>query len=298
MKKSLIFLILILLLLTILVFIGVNNIAPSAITQPPRINESLTPSKLALKSDPLDLVTTDNINLKGYWIKSMQDTSFGIIILVHGIGGCKEHFLNLSKELSQNGFESIVFDGRAHGESGGEFCTYGYKEKKDIAQIVDKIKRQSPHLPIGIWGNSLGGAIAIQALEFDKRIEYGIIESTFTDLHQIVYDYQKRILKVIGSRRLSDFALSKAGKLADFDPSKVKPLESVKNIEQPVFIGHGDSDKNISYKYGQQLYDSLKASKKRLVLVKGGGHFDLYDKGGYRYKSAIMDFLEMNTIRE
>ena len=52
----------------------------------------------------------------------------------------KNNFLGLGKELSKKGIESIVFDGRAHGKSGGEFCTYGFKEKKDIAQIVDKIK--------------------------------------------------------------------------------------------------------------------------------------------------------------
>jgi len=70
--------------------------------------------------------------------------------LIHGIGGCKEHGLNLTKELSQKGIESIVFDGRAHGQSGGAFCTYGFNEKRDISQIIDKIKEQSPDLPIGI----------------------------------------------------------------------------------------------------------------------------------------------------
>ena len=278
----------------ILGFIGVNNIAPYAITQPPRINESITPKELDLKSEPLNLITKDGIELSGYWIKSQKDTNRGIIILIHGIGGCKEHFLNLAKELSKKGIESIVFDGRAHGKSGGEFCTYGFKEKKDIAQIVDKIKERKPNLPIGIWGNSLGGAIAIQTLEFDERIKFGIIESTFTELNQIVFDYKKRILKGIGIRSLSDFALKRAGQIADFEPLKIKPIESVKNIKQSIFIAHGDSDKNISSKYGQQLFENLKPKDKEFTLVKGGGHFDLFDKGGIEYKNKIMNFIDRN----
>ena len=278
----------------ILGFIGVNNIAPYAITQPPRTNESITPKELNLKSEPLNIITKDNVEINGYWIKSELDTSKGIIILIHGIGGCKEHFLGLAEELSKKGIESIIFDGRAHGKSGGEFCTYGFKEKKDIAQIVDKIKERKPNLPIGIWGNSLGGAIAIQTLEFDKRIKFGIIESTFTELNQIVFDYKKRILKGIGIRSLSDFALKRAGQIANFEPLKIKPIESVKNIEQSIFIAHGDSDRNISFKYGQQLFDNLKTKDKEFILVKGGGHFDLFDKGGIEYKNKIMNFIDRN----
>ena len=236
----------------------------------------------------------DDSELSGYWIKSEKDTAKGIIILVHGIGGCKEHFLNLSKELSKAGIESIIFDGRAHGKSGGEFCTYGFKEKYDISKIVDKIKSKNPNYKIGIWGNSLGGAIAIQTLEIEKGIDFGIIESTFTELDKIVFDYKKRILKGIGIKLISDFGLKRAGEIADFNPNKVKPIESVKNIGQPMFIAHGDSDKNISVEYGKQLFDNLKSKNKELAIIKDGGHFDLFDKGGEEYKSKLLNFIERN----
>ena len=238
--------------------------------------------------------TNDKIELDGYWIKSQQDSSKGIIILVHGIGGCKEHFLGLAKELSSKGIESIIFDGRAHGRSGGEFCTYGFKERNDISKIVDKIKTKNPNLRIGIWGNSLGGAIAIQTLEIEKRIDFGIIESTFTELDKIVYDYKKRILKGIGIKYLSDYALKRASQIADFNSDEVKPIESVKNIEQSILIAHGDADKNISVEYGKKLFENLKSDDKRIEIIKDGGHFNLYEKGGKEYKMIIMNFIERN----
>ena len=243
-------------LILIIVFIGIHFIAPYAITQPQRVNEDITPNDLNLKSDQLNGKTKENFSRSGYWIKSEQDSARGIIILVHGIGGCKEHFLGLSKDLASEGIETIVFDGRAHGKSEGEFCTFGYKEKFDISKIVDEIKNKNPNLPIGIWGNSLGGAIAIQALEIENRIDFGIIESTFTELDKIVFDYKKRILKGFGIKRLSDYALNQASKIADFDFQKVKPIESVKKIEQPILMVHGDADKNISSEYGCLLYTS------------------------------------------
>ncbi len=277
-----------------IVFIGIHHVAPYAIVQPQRINEELTPDKLDLESEDLGVKGIDDIELNGYWIKSKQDSAKGVIILVHGIGGCKEHFLNLSKELSELGIETIIFDGRAHGKSGGKYCTYGFKEKEDISKIVDEVENRNPNFVIGIWGNSLGGAIAIQALEFDKRIDFGIIESAFTELDKIVYDYKKRILHGIGLKMLSDYALKRAGEIANFDPDKVKPVESVKNIEQPILISHGDSDKNISIEYGRELFKNLKSSDKELVVIEGAGHFDLFIKGGDKYKVKIIKFIEKN----
>lgn len=90
--------------------------------------------------------------------------------------------------------DTFIFDSRAHGESQGKYCTYGFYEKKDISAIVDFIGPKYRNVNIGIWGNSLGAAVAIQAMEYDSRILFGIIESTFTDLSQIVFDYKKCIL--------------------------------------------------------------------------------------------------------
>lgn len=283
--------------LALLILIGIGgyvisvHVAPYAIIQPQKINLSITPESLNLQSETLSIKVEDSIKLKGYWIESNTIETKGIMILIHGIGGCKEHFLGLAGNLANNGIASIVFDGRAHGESGGEYCTYGYYEKQDVSKIVDLIKQKNPILPIGIWGNSLGGAIAIQALEHDKRIEFGIIESTFTELDQIVYDYQKKMCKGIGVRFITDAALQEAGKIANFNPDEVKPIRSVANIQQPIFIAHGNHDENINYTYGKQLYDNTASKEKEFILVEGAGHFDVFAKGGKNYENKLMSFI-------
>jgi predicted alpha/beta-fold hydrolase len=217
-----------------LAFFGAHKIAPYAIIKPYRTHETTTPKQLSLSGKSVEILTKDSLKLADYFIESQQDSTKGIIILVHGIGGCKEHFLGLSASLAEKGIATFVFDGRAHGKSEGKYCTYGFQEKHDISAIVDYLQEENPKTPIGIWGNSLGGAIAIQALELDERIQFGMIESTFADLSDIVYDYQKRITKGIGVRFLTDYALKRAGEIANFNPNEVKPKLSAKNIE-PTF---------------------------------------------------------------
>jgi len=266
-------------------------VLPYAIIQPPRISENISPSDLQLNSININVLTKDSIEIKGYWIKSDSIPPKSAILFVHGIGGCKEHFLNLSKNLMKIGIESILIDSRAHGKSGGQFCTYGYKEKSDISSVIDFIKKTNDSIPIGIWGNSMGGAIAIQALEHDTRIEFGIIESTFTSLDEIVYDYQKSYIYGIGLKPLCNIALNEAGKLAEFNPDLVSPITSVKQIKQPILIAHGEKDENIKFEYGKLLFDNLKSTDKKFMAIKNGGHFDLSEKGGDNYKKTIEDFL-------
>ena len=267
-------------------------VLPYAIIQPPRISESILPSDLELNSIDVSVITKDSIEIKGYWIKSDTISSKTVIIFIHGIGGCKEHFLNLSKSLIEKGIESILIDSRAHGKSGGQFCTYGYKEKNDISSVIDFVKNKNDSIRIGIWGNSMGGAIAIQALENDNRIEFGIIESTFTNLESIVYDYQKSYTYGLGLKPFCKIALNEAGKLAGFNPDLVSPINSVKQIEQPILIAHGKKDENIKFEYGKLLYENLKSKNKKFLPVENGGHFDLSKKGGEEYKNAISNFLK------
>ena len=180
------------------------------------MNDPILAKQFKQNLEPLNISTVDGIELSAYWITPINPPR-GCLILLHGVGGCKEHFLGVANKLRQQDIASIVFDSRAHGQSGGQFCTYGAKEKHDVSVIVDLMEARYPHTPIGIWGNSMGGAVAIQAMALDKRISFGVIESTFTSLAKIGFDYQKRLSK-ISSRRLFNYVLKRVEKIANFNP--------------------------------------------------------------------------------
>ena len=284
-------------LIGLVIFIGISiyvitqHVLPYAILQPQRVNSENHLDSNDIPYEVVNLKSFDGINLTGYRVTSLADSTRASIILVHGIGGCKEHFTSLAISLAELGFESWIFDNRAHGKSEGKFSTYGYLEKKDISIIIDEIKKARQDAKVGIWGNSLGGAIALQAMEYDKRLKFGVIESTFTDLRQIVYDYQARYFFGIGLKWICDLTLDKASELTDFNPDKVKPLESVKYINQPVLIAHGNADKNISFEYGKALFSNLASKEKEFVAVEGGGHYGLFNTGGENYATKLFNFL-------
>jgi len=277
--------------MVVVTLILAHFVAPYAIIKPPKQNVKVTPADFQLDYEEVSIDIDNGQALVGYWTKSGLQETKGLMILLHGIGGCKEHFISLAKNLSMMGIDCLLYDSRAHGQSGGEYCTYGFYEKEDVTKAIDFVKSRGIDYPIGIWGNSMGGAIAIQSLAVDSRLEFGIVESTFTALKQIVSDYQKRMSYGLRLSLLSDYCMDKAGEIANFDPDNVQPIQDVKNIHQPMFIAHGDADENINVAYGKKLFENLASENKELVIVKDGGHFGLFDKGGKAYYDKIVRFI-------
>ena len=265
--------------------------SPYLILKPFRNHLDKKPSDYGLLADTLNVKTKEGYRLKGFLIKPKIDSPKAVIIMLHGISGYKEGFLKAAQEMANEGIASVIFDQRGHGESEGEYCTYGFYEKQDVSKIIDFVKMSYPNQTMGIWGSSLGGAVAIQALEYDKRLNFGIIESTFTDLDAIVYDYMQHRLG-FRNRFLAHWALLEAGKIGNFEPNQVKPIESVKHIAQPIFIAHGDKDERIKVGYGQQLYENAASKDKTLEIIQGAGHHNLSSIGGEAYAQKINQFIK------
>lgn len=278
----------------------VEFIAPYAVIMPQKIDlvknkdrfpYGAFPKDYKLKTAILDIVTKDSVVLSNYLALSAQDTSRGTMIMLHGIGGCKEDYLGIAKSLSDSGYNCLIYDARAHGQSGGEHCTFGYHEKEDVQTVVLAILKYAPETSIGIWASSMGAAVALQALAIEPRIKFGVIESTFTELPEIVYQYQKRYCYGIGLRFASNRTLTLAGRIAKFDPYKIQPIEACKQIKQPILMNHGDADYHIDIRYGKQLFEALGSVDKTFYTVKGAGHTNLYTIGGKPYYKNTLDFI-------
>ena len=143
---------------------------------------------------------------------------------------------------------------------------------------------------IGLWGQSLGGAIAYQALENDKRLKFGIIESTFSNLETIVHDYSDRMFG-FNIEWVDNYALNRAGTMADFKPYEVSPLASAANVTQPMLVAHGTEDENIKFEYGKANFDNLASENKKFLAIKGAGHNTLWQVGGEEYRQQVYQFL-------
>lgn len=235
----------------------------------------------------------DKSVLTGYLTYSELETVKATIIFLHGIGSQKESFVDFSKEVAKRGYNAVALDLRAHGESDGDHCTFGVRERKDISKLLDFLRDEENITgAIGIWGQSLGGAIGLQTMGCDKRVKFGVIESTFTDFKTITNDYFKMHLK-FNIPLFTNYLVDRVGKIVGFIPKDAAPKEYCKKITQPILLVHGNEDVRINIKYAHQNYKNLPLETQKYFLeIKGAHHLNVWEIGGDAYFKKVFKFIE------
>jgi pimeloyl-ACP methyl ester carboxylesterase len=128
-----------------------------------------TPANFALPYEEVVIPTPDGISLSGWYIPPRNGA---VVIFLHGYGAVRLEMLDRAAALARHGFGALLYDLRAHGESGGTMRAMGWPDAADLSAAVDylltrpEVNRQG----IGAFGFSIGGQIAIRAAAGDDRI--------------------------------------------------------------------------------------------------------------------------------
>jgi pimeloyl-ACP methyl ester carboxylesterase len=148
-----------------------------------------TPADYALPYINIGLVAEDGIRLAAWFIPT-DKAPLGAVVIVHGLGGNRASLLPNAPLLHDHGYAVLLLDLRAHGESGGEFKSYGYFEALDVLAAVDYLVADQgvPETNIALMGHSLGGAAVVRAASL-RQIPYAlIVVSTYQSLDAAVDD--------------------------------------------------------------------------------------------------------------
>lgn len=258
-----------------------------------RLTSILEPRDAGLPQENLLVETFDGLKLQCWFVQQKQNAR-GTVLFLHGVGDCKIAGVPIARALYRKGFNVLLYDSREHGESEGYYCTYGFYEKHDVSAVISYLlSRKNGEIgKIGVFGTSMGGAVAIQAAALDPRISALVSEGSFTALRTIFVDYQKRIIK-LPWHFLRNVALVQSQKMANFKARLVAPIEDIKRVHVPILISHGKDDSFIKADYAKLLYDAANEPK-QLILVDHAEHNDVWEIGGTIYENTIGSFFEKN----
>lgn len=290
---------LIVLLFLVTVTIILFFIGPTMLLQPRRRDASFyralglptSPSELQLPFEEIIVRSDEGLKLNCWLVKS-GNASKGTIIYLHGVADCKIDGLRFAKLMHDHGYNVVLYDSRRHGDSEGTYCTYGYFEKFDLIRIIDYLKSRSdiPSTSTGLFGTSMGAAVAIQAAAIDQRIRAVAAENSFTTLRSIFDDYQKRIIK-LPFHYLRNLVIVRSELMAKFKATDVSPLEAVKIIDIPLLFTYARMDHLINYQYSIMLHEQAHG-RKDLFPVEGASHSNIRQVGGECYEKKLVDFFE------
>lgn len=191
-----------------------------------------------------------------------------VVVLFHGNGEDLSQRVHIAHDLIEAGYGVLLAEYRGYGGNAGKPREAGLYA--DGRAAIEFAMRQSPRLVL--HGYSLGSGVAVQlATEF--AIEALVLEAPFTSIADVAVTRFPRLpVRWLVRDRYDN-------------------LRKIGAVRVPVLIYGGDADGVIPAQQFAQLYSAVRAPR-RLAVVDGADHVDVWTKGGADHVLRFLDEID------
>jgi len=232
--------------------------------RPPRIAVTLRPDDYKLTVERVVIPTEDGLHLSGWFIPRPGAPA---LILLHGYPAEKADLLPLASALAPQ-FSMLLVDQRYFGGSEGHATTLGFRERGDLKRMVDFLESRGA-TSVGVFGFSLGGAVALLTAAEDPRIRAIVAYAPFADLRVLGQDLYGWMS--VARYPFIEGMLLWSRVLFGADISRPSPAEAAARVEIPVLLVHSRQDEQISFRHAERLRTALGNNPR--------AEFDFMDRG-------------------
>lgn len=192
----------------------------------------------------------------------------------------------------EQGYNILMVDQRAHGESEGKAVTMGIRERYDCVKWVEyAIERFGPDVKILLGGISMGAATVMMAAELlqDCPNVKGILADCG---YSTVEGVMKETIRQMKLPQEPSWRLLKLGAkvYGGFDLDESSAVDSLKKSRLPVVFIHGEADERVPFAMNAENVEAAAVAADRIVtfMVPEAEHgMSFYmDKNGY-YETVL-----------
>lgn len=223
-----------------------------------------------------------------------QNESKTFVLCSHGYRSRgKGEFRFISKFYHENGYNILLVDHTASGDSEGSNISFGYHESRDLLLWVNFLTQKfGTDINIILHGISMGCATVLLLAGSGKLPEnvkfiiadcgYASVRGQFESVLKSINVPAHPLLETV-----SAINRIKHG----FSLSDISPIEAVIKIKIPVLFIHGKRDTFVPASMTKAMYETC-TSEKDILLVENAGHAQSYQKNSAAYEEKIIKFTE------
>jgi alpha-beta hydrolase superfamily lysophospholipase len=226
----------------------------------------------------------DGTKLHGWYFPAKTKAAKGTIIQFHGNAqNISTHVYSLLW-LTEEGYNLFTWDYRGYGKSQGAAYAEGIYYDSLAALEKGVALHKSPG-PLVVYGQSLGGAIAVRALldfKNKKKINFFVHDSSFVSYQ----DMAKDVLQ----RNWFSYLLSPLAYLLISD--KYSAEDMLKKIDIPTLVIVGLHDKVVPANYGMNFFKEISSDPKWIWEIPSGEHINVFFHGQGEYRKKFLELLQ------
>jgi fermentation-respiration switch protein FrsA (DUF1100 family) len=242
----------------------------------------LDPDRVGAKWTLERFKSAEGTELTGLWFPSTNPSAKGVVVHFHGNGeNMTSHFLYVYW-LALEGWDVLTFDYRGYGGSGGKKSVGGSVSDGEAALAYARAK--APGLPLVVIGQSMGGALALAALDRDggEGVRALVLDSTFSSY--------ERVARLKLAAHWPTWPLQWLPYLLISDRYAPQSLINRRKAV-PLLMLHAPGDPVVPYAEGRRLYERAPGPKE-FWDVPGTGHAEAFGLQGAEFRPRLLKFLD------
>ncbi|MFK4211061.1 MULTISPECIES: alpha/beta fold hydrolase [unclassified Streptomyces] len=141
------------------------------------------------------MMRTDGVSLDTSYFTAGGTGRRPAVLIGHGFGGSKDDVRAQAEQLARSGYAVLTWSARGFGKSGGDIALNDPdREIEDVSRLIDwladrpEVRLDAKGDPrVGITGASYGGAAALLAAGYDKRVDAIAPQITYWNLADALF---------------------------------------------------------------------------------------------------------------
>ncbi|OYU56265.1 MAG: alpha/beta hydrolase [Chitinophagaceae bacterium BSSC1] len=253
-----------------------------------KFSKSKVVDSFSVAHQTIGLTTNDSMHLESWYAKADSNAK-GTILLFHGHGSSKSGIIAEATAFHKMGWNVLLTDFRAHGNSEGEVCTIGANEAKDVKAAFD-YTRALGEKNIVLYGISLGASTILTAVDHEGiKPEKVILEMPFGTLVDGVKG-RLRMMKV-PEQPMSTLLAFWGGVEQGFWAFDHRPQDFASKLNCPVLLQWGLNDPRVTQDETNAIFKNLASHDKLLMVYARSGHQSLLKNEHEKWMSTVGKFL-------
>jgi len=249
-----------------------------------------SPADYGLSFEQISFKARDGLALRGWFIRAPNPK--GTLVFSHGYAGDCSPDLIYAPLFHQAGYNTLFFDYRGHGASGGNFTSLVYFEREDLLAALDFLRARGI-ARVGLIGFSMGGAIALATAPRSPMVVGVISDCAFAELRNVmVHAARARRVPALLAPLLGWLIVAFASVRLRANLFSADPIHSVAQIApRPLLIMHAGKDIQVPVEEARRLFDATREPKE-LWIVPNAMHRRIEEVARDEYHKRIVEFFD------